>query len=138
MFVLREALADILCRAELSGPFGQEVPRVQALDQVKYVRCPLCHRSMNRMNFGKLSGVIVDVCRAHGTWFDAGELTRVVAFAASGGLAKSRAREEQEKKEGARQSAAARQQFAITETRAEVEQRLSSSWTVFLRDLFFW
>ena len=143
MFVPREALADILCRAEVSGPFGAAAPRAPlrgtgtALEPVTYVPCPLCHTSMNRMNFGKLSGVIVDVCRAHGTWFDAGELTRVVAFAASGGLAKTRVREEQERKESARQSALARQELPITETRADVERR-TRAWNTFLRDLFFW
>jgi len=37
---------------------------------------------MNRINFGRTSGVIVDVCKKHGTWFDGGELTQVIAFAA--------------------------------------------------------
>ena len=54
---------------------------------------------MNRVNFGKVSGVIVDVCKAHGTWFDPGELTRVVAFAAAGGLERTRAREKLERRD---------------------------------------
>jgi Zn-finger nucleic acid-binding protein len=41
---------------------------------------------MARMTFGQRSGVIVDVCRAHGTWFDAGELDAVMAFVRGGGL----------------------------------------------------
>jgi Zn-finger nucleic acid-binding protein len=82
MFVPRDALAEILSRAELRGPLSSARPGVMPLDQVKYVPCPLCHTPMNRVNFGRVSGVIVDVCRAHGTWFDAGELTRVVNFAA--------------------------------------------------------
>ena len=57
---------------------------------------------MNRVNFGKVSGVIVDVCKLHGTWFDAGELTRVVAFAAGGGLERTRAREKLEQQRHAR------------------------------------
>ncbi len=104
MFVPREVLADILCRAELNGAFSAPVrPTLPGLDQVRYVPCPLCHASMNRVNFGRVSGVIVDVCREHGTWFDGGELTRVVAFAASGGLARTRAREaEEDEKERAK------------------------------------
>ena len=139
MFVPREVLAEVLCRAEQSGPFpeGHRSRPVMALEQVKYVPCPLCHTSMNRMNFGKLSGVIVDVCRAHGTWFDAGELTRVVTFAASGGLAKTRAREEQEKNESAKRVAAAQVDFAITQTRAEVRERMHD-WSFYLRELFRW
>ena len=138
MFVPREALADILCRAELNGPFPDaQRARVMALDQVKYVPCPLCHTSMNRMNFGKSSGVIVDVCRAHGTWFDAGELTRVVAFAGSGGLAKARAREAQEKKESAKSRAAAPVHFVGLRSRRDMDDRLEE-WRAFLHDLFFW
>jgi Zn-finger nucleic acid-binding protein len=41
---------------------------------------------MARMNFGKRSGVIVDACRMHGTWFDAGELESVLEFVAAGGM----------------------------------------------------
>src|SRR4051812_20636064 len=40
---------------------------------VRYLRCPACRDLMNRLNFAKCSGVIVDVCRGHGTWFDRDE-----------------------------------------------------------------
>jgi Zn-finger nucleic acid-binding protein len=111
MFVPREALAEILCSAEIGGalregPAGEafelggwsaDAGKPVLLDEVHYVSCPQCHNAMNRVNFGKVSGVIVDVCKAHGTWFDPGELTRVVAFAAGGGLERTRAREKLEK-----------------------------------------
>jgi Zn-finger nucleic acid-binding protein len=51
---------------------------------------------MNRQNFGQRSGVIVDVCKLHGVWFDAEELTCVLAFVARGGLARQREREREE------------------------------------------
>ena len=57
-----------------------------------YVRCPDCERLMNRKNFGETSGVIIDVCSPHGTWFDADELPRVIAFVQSGGLEKAERR----------------------------------------------
>jgi hypothetical protein len=41
---------------------------------------------MHRKNFGKRSGVIVDWCGAHGTWFDKDELAQIAAFIAAGGL----------------------------------------------------
>jgi Zn-finger nucleic acid-binding protein len=85
------------------------------------------------VNFGKVSGVIVDVCRDHGTWFDGGELTRVVAFAAGGGLARTRA---QQKKESAKASAAVHL-LASVQTRSPMEGRLDE-WRFFLRELFFW
>ena len=63
-----------------------------------YVPCPDCDGIMNRLNFGRRSGVIVDVCTAHGTWFDAQELSRVVSFVASGGLEESRRKDLQQLK----------------------------------------
>jgi len=51
-----------------------------------YIKCPSCDTIMNRMNFGERSGVLIDSCRAHGTWFDAGELTLALQFVADGGL----------------------------------------------------
>ena len=35
---------------------------------------------MNRLNFGRLSGTIVDMCNGHGTFLDRGELHQVVKF----------------------------------------------------------
>jgi Zn-finger nucleic acid-binding protein len=58
------------------------------LERVHYVACPVCKALMNRRNFGGTSGVIVDVCAKHGTWFDAGELPRVLAYAEHGGLSR--------------------------------------------------
>ncbi|HEX2882470.1 MAG TPA: hypothetical protein VHO25_23275, partial [Polyangiaceae bacterium] len=46
----------------------------------------VCNELMNRHNFGKLSGVIVDVCVHHGVWFDDGELAQVLSFCSSGQL----------------------------------------------------
>jgi Zn-finger nucleic acid-binding protein len=126
MFVPREALAEILCQAEVQGAFPTVVPSVPSLGEVTYIPCPQCHAPMNRTNFGKVSGVIVDVCRKHGTWFDGGELTRVVAFAASGGLAKSRARENQEKREHDEKRAASRTELAIYTPREQREERLDA------------
>ncbi|MGB7924256.1 MAG: zf-TFIIB domain-containing protein [Pyrinomonadaceae bacterium] len=61
--------------------------------RVRYVPCPECHQLMNRINFARCSGVIVDVCKGHGTWFDPEELTEIVEFIRAGGLEASRARE---------------------------------------------
>ena len=53
---------------------------------VRYARCPSCADIMTRMNFGRSSGIVVDVCRAHGTWFDRGELESALQFVRDGGL----------------------------------------------------
>ena len=51
-----------------------------------YVKCPICAQIMNRKLFAAGSGVIVDVCRTHGTYFDAGELPVIIEFVMQGGL----------------------------------------------------
>jgi Zn-finger nucleic acid-binding protein len=50
---------------------------------------------MNRINFAGCSGVILDWCKEHGTWFDQKELQQVVTFIRAGGLKKSRDREKE-------------------------------------------
>jgi Zn-finger nucleic acid-binding protein len=61
--------------------------------KVNYVPCPECSQLMNRANFARCSGVIIDLCKQHGIWFDRNELSRIVEFIRSGGLEKSRAKE---------------------------------------------
>jgi len=62
-------------------------------DNIRYVPCPVCQKLMNRVNFAHCSNVIVDVCAAHGTWFDCDELRRIVEFIRAGGLDKARGQE---------------------------------------------
>ena len=66
---------------------------------VAYIKCPECQKMMNRKNFGRCSGVIIDLCKDHGTWFDADELQRILVFIQSGGLEKAAERERLELKE---------------------------------------
>jgi Zn-finger nucleic acid-binding protein len=69
-----------------------DAPRANPLsDPVRYRPCPGCGLLMNRKNFGGTSGVIVDVCSLHGSFFDPGELPRVLAFARRGGLVREKA-----------------------------------------------
>jgi Zn-finger nucleic acid-binding protein len=60
-----------------------------------YIPCPVCGNMMNRTNFAGCSGVIVDWCKTHGTWFDNQELHQIVRFIQGGGLKKSREREKE-------------------------------------------
>src|SRR5262249_42442162 len=48
---------------------------------VRYLRCPICDEAMNRAIFGRKSGIVIDVCAKHGTWFDHGEVARAMTFA---------------------------------------------------------
>lgn len=74
-----------------------------AVNTVRYVPCPECGQLMNRINFARCSGVIVDVCRGHGTWFDRDELTRIVEFIRGGGLEASRMKDRMSIEEARRQ-----------------------------------
>lgn len=66
---------------------------------VSYVKCPACAKLMNRINFGARSGVVVDRCREHGVWLDAGELRRLYEWMKAGGKLLDQDRQEQLRKE---------------------------------------
>ncbi len=76
---------------------------VHVESHVRYVPCPKCGQLMNRINFARCSGVVVDVCKGHGTWFDRDELAEIVEFIRAGGLDQARAREKAELEEARRQ-----------------------------------
>jgi len=59
-------------------------------EAVRYIRCPVCRNMMNRTNFAKISGVIIDTCKGHGIWFDAGEVERIMDFVVHGGIGKAK------------------------------------------------
>ena len=63
---------------------------------VKYRKCLRCKKMMNRVNFARLSGAVVDVCRGHGTFLDAGELHQIVEFLRGGGMERARAHQLEE------------------------------------------
>ena len=80
-------------------PPGTEPERALLTAQpVIYVKCPICGTVMNRLNFGRISGVIVDYCREHGYWLDNGELEKIAKWVTTGGLAKQRTRAAEEEK----------------------------------------
>lgn len=77
-------------------PSVADAPRDNPLAKpVRYRPCPRCAQMMNRKNFGSTSGIIVDVCSLHGSFFDAGELPRVLEFVRRGGLLRAKAALEQ-------------------------------------------
>jgi Zn-finger nucleic acid-binding protein len=53
----------------------------------KYRRCPECTSMMTRKRY-KISSVVLDECMGHGTWFDADEFEKVLAYLKTGGLQK--------------------------------------------------
>jgi len=68
-------------------------------NHVRYASCVRCGKMMNRKNFRRISGVIIDSCADHGVWLDIGELEKIRHFIADGGLGKSRDREIQRNRE---------------------------------------
>jgi Zn-finger nucleic acid-binding protein len=82
--------------AVLGLPMTLPAPDSNQLEVVRYVPCPICHQLMSRFNFAHCSGVVVDICKQHGTWFDQNELRRVVEFIRAGGMDKAREREKED------------------------------------------
>jgi len=103
----RQARADALLGVARPEPAGGAV----APQGPMYVKCPDCGQMMNRKNFASGSGIIVDICRSHGTWFDANELPRVIDFVMKGGLERAEKKEAERMMEAARRTRS--QQLAV-------------------------
>jgi Zn-finger nucleic acid-binding protein len=86
----REAQAAVLERRRSTAP--SESRRAP----IHYRPCVVCGKMMNRVNFGRVSGTVVDVCRGHGTFLDAGELHAIATFIINGGLDLARQREKED------------------------------------------
>ncbi len=67
-----------------------------------YRPCVVCGALMNRRNYERKSGVIVDICRDHGIWFDLDELSRLLRWIHSGGADRAAALTAQEERSAAR------------------------------------
>lgn len=114
----REAQAAVVHRFSGEGP--------PAPERVRYRRCPRCETIMNRVNFGRISGTIVDVCRSHGTYLDAGELHRIVGFIHGGGLDRARERQLEELRERERALQDAERRLARERGRTDPHGSLGS------------
>lgn len=62
---------------------------------------------MNRRNYGRKSGVIVDVCSRHGIWFDLHELDSLLRWIRQGGEERVQALAAEEERRSAREKALA-------------------------------
>ena len=106
VFAIDRSRLDAAVAAKLGDDYG-----------VIYIKCPVCAKVMNRVNFGVKSGVIVDRCKAHGVWLDGGELRRLSEWMKAGGklldqerqdeLKKAEAEQDREQRKARAQSAAA-------------------------------
>ena len=91
---LEKICADREQQAAVLGAASPAPTRqVQEINKVRYVPCPECQQLMNRVSFARCSGVVVDICKGLGSWFDREELSRIVEFIRAGGLDAARAKE---------------------------------------------
>ena len=88
-----------------SQPAPKGYIRGPIMDKVEYVPCVRCGAIMNRKNFAKISGVIIDECRTHGVWLDGGELELIRRFIADGGLERAQDRQIEKNRQALRQLA---------------------------------
>jgi Zn-finger nucleic acid-binding protein len=106
-----------LCASQVSQAavlHGDPARRQSAvsLQPTTYRPCLRCGTMMNRLNFGRRSGTVVDVCRGHGTFLDRGELHQVVRFIQDGGLDRARRAEIEELREEQRRLQSVQQHTA--------------------------
>lgn len=73
--------------ADGPGPAGTD----SAAGARLYRPCAVCGALMNRRNYGRRSGVILDICTEHGIWFDSDELQRLLRWIRDGGEEKAQA-----------------------------------------------
>lgn len=108
-------------REEHAAILGMPAPvTTKQADVVRYYPCPSCKLVMNRVNFARCSGVIIDVCKNDGIWFDGDELRAIVDFIHSGGLAKARDRAVERLREETRAAKDARVQSELESVRARI------------------
>jgi hypothetical protein len=81
-FVTHAGLAE-LCAAKGTAPPFARTRAARTVSDAAYVACPQCHEVMSRRLFGDATGLVVDVCTVHGTWFDPTELAAALRVAAA-------------------------------------------------------
>ncbi len=101
-------------KSEQLSIVGHGVPPAHALGGWQgqagpvYRNCPICSRRMNRRNYGRRSGIILDICGDDGVWFDAHELEQVLDWLRRGGQEVAAQLEKEEEREQERKRRAER------------------------------
>lgn len=96
---LLDATVENVYLIDRTGLDGINMRRSSDPYPVAYIKCPVCLKLMNRINFGARSGVIVDRCKSHGVWLDGGELRHLMEWMKLGGKLLDQERQEQARKE---------------------------------------
>jgi len=107
LWLEREAFERLGASRERQGAVIGALPGAPAkaepeIGSIQYRPCPVCSQRMNRVNYARRSGVVLDICKDHGLWFDRDELRRVLVFIQDGGLDRARERDLEDLKEAQR------------------------------------
>jgi Zn-finger nucleic acid-binding protein len=65
---------------------------VRAQTAEKPKRCPVCRNRMDKILIGQTDAVLLDRCKDHGMWSDAGELKKILALSGAEGSSGALAR----------------------------------------------
>ncbi|MCK5889462.1 MAG: zf-TFIIB domain-containing protein [Methylococcales bacterium] len=92
--LLASSVSNIL---DINQPLLKSIrkERYKKKKDFKYIKCPVCQVFMNRVNFSRTSGVVIDHCRKHGIWTDSGEITQLMEWKKAGGQILAEKQEEQ-------------------------------------------
>ncbi|MBD2424028.1 zf-TFIIB domain-containing protein [Cyanobium sp. FACHB-13342] len=118
--LLRPAAAEVLNTDRRLLDALTKAPR-QHEGAVRYRPCAVCGDLMNRSLFGHRSGVIVDRCRDHGVWLDAGELRQLLEWTRAGGALLDQQLHQEEQDQALR---AARRAAAAAELQGDAPEGL--------------
>lgn len=97
-----KAQAESVLARPAASAGSAPVPPQAGAGKIEYRPCPSCRNLMNRQNYGRRSGVIIDTCSEHGIWFDNEELTRILLWVRQGGLSQAKALQAEQHRAAAR------------------------------------
>ena len=116
-WIERETFENLTADREQRGlvlmGLGSNVESAVPEQSISYRPCPECGHLMNRSNYARISGVILDTCKSHGVWFDRDELRRVLSFIEKGGLLKAQEREKLKLEEARREAESAKAMASV-------------------------
>ena len=95
-----------------------------------YLPCPDCGELMLRQNYQHRSGVVIDLCKRHGVWFDADKLSRLLDWVHCGGIDAAKTERQQATAQAARFQAIdiARSEAIANLPSARDEVRSATAW----------
>jgi Zn-finger nucleic acid-binding protein len=101
--VIQQVIADhVLAEPLLATLPRREIRVIPRPGEKMYLKCPECRTVMNRRQFATGAGIVIDVCKPHGTFFDAGELPAIIEYVRKGGLDRSAKKDREDARQRAR------------------------------------